>query len=204
MNMTAPPVLTVRYEGTERNFAPGNDVVVGRDVHADIRVVDPLISRAHLLLRFERGKWVAIDNGSRNGSFVDGQRVPVIDIHDGRHINIGNPDGPCLSFEVGHHDGPAGRPPATSSRVTVQRPATSPPRTGPQPAPRLHRPPPPQRPTPAPGRPPADLSKATTRMLNRPRLQTEPRAPADSVTPAAPATTTSSSRTCWLRANTPS
>jgi ABC-type multidrug transport system ATPase subunit len=111
----APPVLTVHHDGAERSFAAGHDVVVGRDLRADMRVAHPLISRSHLLLRFDQGRWMAIDNGSRHGTFVNGQRVPLIDIHDGQSINIGNPEGPRLSFEVGRHQGPVGRPPQTSS-----------------------------------------------------------------------------------------
>jgi len=115
MSAPAPPVLTVRYDGGEGTFAAGHDVVVGRDLRADMRITHPLISRAHLLLRFDQGRWLAIDNGSLNGTFVNGRRVPVVDIHDGQCINIGNPDGPQLRFEVGRHQGMAGRPPETES-----------------------------------------------------------------------------------------
>lgn len=88
----APPVLTVRYEGSERTFAAGHDVVVGRDLRADVRVAHPLISRAHLLLRFDQGRWVAIDNGSLNGLYLNNRRVPVVDIYDAQRVHIGNPD----------------------------------------------------------------------------------------------------------------
>jgi ABC-type multidrug transport system ATPase subunit len=115
MSHAAPPALTVRYDGAPRTFAAGHDVVVGRDLRADIRITHPLISRAHLLLRFDQGRWQAIDNGSLNGTYLHGRRVPVVDLHDGQTINIGNPDGPQLSFEIGHHDGFAGRPPQTAS-----------------------------------------------------------------------------------------
>ena len=98
MSHAAPPALTVRYDGSQRTFAAGHDIVVGRDLRADMRITHPLISRAHLLLRFDQGRWLAIDNGSLNGTYVHGRRVPVIDIHDGQAINIGNPDGPQLSF----------------------------------------------------------------------------------------------------------
>ena len=130
MSQAAPPVLTVRYDGSQRTFAAGHDVVVGRDLRADMRITHPLISRAHLLLRFDQGRWLAIDNGSLNGTYVNGRRVPVIDIHDGQSINIGNPDGPQLAFEVGHHAGAAGRPPQTASMRAVQsaaRPTVHPP-----------------------------------------------------------------------------
>jgi ABC-type multidrug transport system ATPase subunit len=147
MSQAAPPVLTVRYDGSQRTFAAGHDVVVGRDLRADMRITHPLISRAHLLLRFEQGRWLAIDNGSLNGTYVSGRRVPVVDIHDGQTINIGNPDGPQLAFEVGHHAGMAGRPPQTASMRAVQRSGAAP------------RPAPPARPAagPPPGalRPPA-------------------------------------------------
>jgi ABC-type multidrug transport system ATPase subunit len=125
MNAPAAPTLTVRYDGSERTFAAGHDVVVGRDLRADMRITHPLISRAHLLLRFDQGRWLAIDNSSLNGSFANGRKVPVIDIHDGQSINIGNPDGPLLTFAVGHHQGMAGRPPRTESMGIAMAPQPS-------------------------------------------------------------------------------
>ena len=171
MSHAAPPALTVRYDGAQRTFAAGHDVVVGRDLRADMRITHPLISRAHLLLRFDQGRWLAIDNGSLNGTYVHGRRVPVIDLHDGQTVNIGNPDGPQLSFGIGRHDGVTGRPPQTASMpVARSGPAAQqqPPR--PPAGPRLQGPPgqspgqgpsrpypggpPPQQPYPGP-RPPA-------------------------------------------------
>jgi ABC transport system ATP-binding/permease protein len=135
MSRPAPPALTVRYDGSARTFAPGNDVVIGRDLRADVRIAHPLISRAHLVLRFDRGRWVAIDNGSLNGVFVNGRRVPAVDLQDGQTVNIGNPDGPRLTFEVGRHRGAAGRTPTTAVPVATRRssgsawPQTAPPST---------------------------------------------------------------------------
>ncbi|OBJ00852.1 FHA domain-containing protein [Mycobacterium sp. 1465703.0] len=143
MSAPAPPALTVHHEGSERTFAAGHDVVVGRDLRADMRITHPLISRAHLLLRFEQGKWLAIDNGSLNGTFVNGRRVPVVEIHDGQTLNIGNPDGPLLTFDVGRHQGMAGRPPRTES---MGIPVAAPPQAAAwsaQPAPPVAAPPPP-------------------------------------------------------------
>src|ERR1700754_4880540 len=137
MSRPAPPALTVRYEGSARTFAAGNDVVIGRDLRADVRIAHPLISRAHLVLRFDQGRWIAIDNGSLNGMFVNGRRVPTVDIQDGMHINIGNPDGPALSFEVGRQQG-GGRPP-TSAIPLADRPSGS----WPSHQPRTQPPPPP-------------------------------------------------------------
>jgi ABC-type multidrug transport system ATPase subunit len=131
MTQAAAPTLTVRCDGSERTFAAGHDVVVGRDLRADMRVTHPLISRAHLLLRFDQGRWLAIDNGSLNGTFVNGRRVPVVELHDGQSINIGNPEGPLLTFEIGRHDGMAGRPPETESMRMRQLSMAGPPMASP-------------------------------------------------------------------------
>jgi len=106
----APPVLTIRHNGSQRTFAAGHEVVIGRDPNADLRIADPRISRAHLLLRFDQGRWLAIDNGSLNGTYVNGYRMPVIDIHDGQSINVGNPQGPRLTFAIGPQQGQTTRP----------------------------------------------------------------------------------------------
>jgi ABC-type multidrug transport system ATPase subunit/predicted component of type VI protein secretion system len=88
-------------------------VIVGRDQYADLRIADPRISRAHLIVRFDQGRWLAIDNGSLNGTYVNGYRMPVVDIHDGQSINVGNPQGPRLTFAVGPQQGQASRPSRT-------------------------------------------------------------------------------------------
>ncbi|MGD1208450.1 FHA domain-containing protein [Mycobacterium seoulense] len=106
----APPILTIRLDGYQRSFAAGHEVVVGRDTQADMRIADPRISRAHLILRFDQGRWLAIDNGSLNGTYLNGYRMPVIDIHDGQSIHVGNPRGPRLTFAIGPQQGYTDRP----------------------------------------------------------------------------------------------
>lgn len=120
------PLLTVQYDGSPRTFAPGNDVVIGRDLRADVRIAHPLVSRAHLVLRFipGTGRWVGTDNGSLNGIFVHGRRVPEVDVTDGSVVNLGNPDGPAVSFQVGRYQGSAGRPPQTPTTPIPQPPSS--------------------------------------------------------------------------------
>jgi ABC transport system ATP-binding/permease protein len=158
----APPVLTIRHDGAQQSFAPGHEVVVGRDLYADLRIADPRISRAHLFLRFDRGRWRAIDN-SLNGTYVNGYRMPVIDIHDGQSINVGNPQGPRLTFQIGSQQATVrptqmrsvrdSGPPTLAWSVNPERPA--PPRQTRERTPR------PARgrtgPTPAPPKPPGPL-----------------------------------------------
>lgn len=124
MSRPVSPALTVRYDGSTRSFAAGNDVVVGRDLRADVRIAHPLISRAHLVLRFDQGRWIAIDNGSLNGMYVNGRRVPAVDIADGGQLHIGNPDGPLLTFEVGRHQDAGSPPPTTALPVAGRSGAT--------------------------------------------------------------------------------
>ncbi|HEX2215048.1 MAG TPA: FHA domain-containing protein, partial [Mycobacterium sp.] len=197
----APPALTVRYDGSTRTFAPGNDVVVGRDLRADIRIAHPLISRAHLVLRFDQGRWVAIDNGSLNGMFANNRRVPALDISDGQTVNIGNPDGPRLIFEVGRNTGSAGRTPTMAVPIGTQRPPSAPyptqaPQTsGPQTVRPYGRPPgppaeaPPGQPMYPPGPPPAGpryptSSPSTSQPAHTSGAASYPSAPSASYPPA--------------------
>ena len=89
--MSSPSTLTVWHDGTARAFTAGTDVVVGRDLRADIRIPHPLVSRAHVVLRPAYGRWTAVDNGSLNGMFVRGRRVPEVEVTDGTVVNLGNP-----------------------------------------------------------------------------------------------------------------
>nr|WP_313673988.1 ATP-binding cassette domain-containing protein [Mycolicibacterium sp.] len=167
MPMSSPsvdsrPALTVRFNGAPRSFAAGHDVVIGRDLRADIRIAHPLVSRAHVVLRFDHtatgGRWIAVDNGSLNGMYVHGRRVPEVDIADGTTINLGSPEGPPVSFDVGRHQGSAGRPPQSSTQIpTVMIPARQPmypPPSRPQPTyPPGYPPPPPSGPYRPPSQP---------------------------------------------------
>jgi ABC transport system ATP-binding/permease protein len=118
------PLLTVRSESSQRTFAPGHDIVVGRDPQADMPVASPLVSRAHLMLRCDDGRWVATDNGSLNGMFVDGRRMSTVAINNGQCINLGDPAGPRVSFSVGRQEGPVQRP-AVNSVVSQRVPPAS-------------------------------------------------------------------------------
>src|ERR1700704_5157363 len=101
MSRPLPPTITVSFGGGwQRTFAPGRHGIVGRDVRADVRLPHPAVSRAHVLLRYHDGRWVAIDNESRNGIFLGEQRVYSVDIRSGQILHIGDPEGPWLTFEL--------------------------------------------------------------------------------------------------------
>ncbi|ASL16777.1 ABC transporter ATP-binding protein [Mycobacterium intracellulare subsp. chimaera] len=164
-------MLTVQSEWSQRSFAPGHDIVVGSDLRADMRVAHPLIARAHLLLRFDGAKWIAIDNGSPSGVFVNGHRVRAVDIHDRQSLNLARPDGPRLSFGIGRHDGAVGQLPPTLEAVPVIAPPG---------APKTARPEPPRRP----GVPPPRIARPQPAPPRYPPAGQPPRAPHPAPQPA--------------------
>jgi len=76
-------------------------VVIGRsnrvgerrlDMHErmlHLRLRDKYVSSAHAEIRFDAGFWSVQDEGSRNGTLVNGQRVERVEITDGDLIEVG-------------------------------------------------------------------------------------------------------------------
>lgn len=75
-----PFLLYRRDDGTEGLFTMTDDpqpVTIGRGEACDVRLVlDPEVSRLHAELERLGGTWVVVDDGlSRNGTFVNGERI---------------------------------------------------------------------------------------------------------------------------------
>ncbi|ORB64026.1 ATP-binding cassette domain-containing protein [Mycolicibacterium tusciae] len=117
------PAITIRSGGWQRTFAADHDVVVGRDIHADVRIPLPAISRSHVILRYLDGRWVAFDDNSFNGMFVAEQRVQSVEIDDQRTIHLGAPDGPPLTFELGTAPSADDSPTQSRDSITIGRSA---------------------------------------------------------------------------------
>jgi transcriptional regulator with XRE-family HTH domain len=81
----------------------GGEITLGRATSADIHLNYTWLSRTHLRLTPHQGQWVATD-GSRNGIFVDGQRVTSVTVGPGTVINLGDPEGVAVSFHVAGED----------------------------------------------------------------------------------------------------
>jgi hypothetical protein len=65
-------------------------VVLGRSSEADILIDDTGVSRRHLEIRSRDGRTYAVDLGSTNGSYVNGQRVDSqAELTDGSMITMG-------------------------------------------------------------------------------------------------------------------
>ncbi|WP_082943887.1 FHA domain-containing protein [Mycobacterium sp. 1274761.0] len=110
-------MITVCCGVVRRTFPAGRDIVVGRDVRADLRIPHPAISRAHTILRHADGQWTAVDNDSRNGMFVGPEKTMSVPLHDRTTIHLGNPEGPRLTVELGP---PADERPTVETKQPVR------------------------------------------------------------------------------------
>jgi len=68
------PLWLVGPEGQSYELKPGS-LTLGRAKGCDIQVNDPQVSRQHAKLEFDGQKCTIYDEGSANGTFVNGQRV---------------------------------------------------------------------------------------------------------------------------------
>lgn len=68
----------------------GDVVTIGREVGRDVLIdFDPTVSRRHARLERQGAQWVLIDEGSRNGSFVNGQPVQQRAVQVGDILRFG-------------------------------------------------------------------------------------------------------------------
>jgi two-component system, cell cycle response regulator len=68
-------VISGRGEGDIYKIKPGDNLTIGRGEHADIRLLDHGVSRAHAKITCRREEVTIEDLESRNGIFVEGQKV---------------------------------------------------------------------------------------------------------------------------------
>ncbi len=64
---------------------------LGRGDHCEIMLGDPLCSRIHAqVLLDEDGRWIIRDAGSRNGTFVNGQKTDEAVLDEGHNVRVGS------------------------------------------------------------------------------------------------------------------
>jgi pSer/pThr/pTyr-binding forkhead associated (FHA) protein len=80
-------------------------VIVGRDSGCQLVIDDPLVSRRHAEIEYAEEGWLLRDLGSRNGTFVDGQRCAFVAVTDGGEVRLGSAEkGPVVRFAFVHPD----------------------------------------------------------------------------------------------------
>lgn len=70
---------------------------IGRGLDCVVTLTDPLCSRVHAVIRRSNGRWAIRDADSRNGTFVNGQRIDEAFLDNGHTVRIGAVE---LTFEL--------------------------------------------------------------------------------------------------------
>lgn len=87
------PSLTVvssEFKGTKSLFKDGMEqLVIGRDDDCDLTINASVVSRKHAVITLKWGGFVITDSDSKNGTFVNGERVTEKAIKDGDEIVFG-------------------------------------------------------------------------------------------------------------------
>lgn len=110
------PTLTVAVNGVPQSVPFGPRVTIGRTPDNDVVIAQPQVSRHHLALELRGGIWHAVDAGSTNGFFVNGQRVRGYPISGPLALRLGDPvNGPVVEVKV---NAPAAMPQPPRSRST--------------------------------------------------------------------------------------
>ena len=85
-----PRLVWSRPDGQEVEFPlQGSPLLVGRDEDADIRVDEPLVSRAHARIERRGFSFFVLDLGSTNLTRVNGDPVNERELRDGDEVRFG-------------------------------------------------------------------------------------------------------------------
>jgi hypothetical protein len=87
-----PALALLRADTGERVPLRGASVTIGRSPENTVSSLDERISRTHARLEPAGGGWVIVDNGSANGTWVDGTRIAPrapVPVRVGTAIGIG-------------------------------------------------------------------------------------------------------------------
>lgn len=80
---------------TERRTIAAGETVIGRDPSADLILDDPQVSRLHAALQASTDAVILTDRGSRNGTYVNGDRIDTVELQPGDSLALGS-----ATFEV--------------------------------------------------------------------------------------------------------
>ena len=75
---------------------------VGRKVDKDLVIADPRVSRDHALIVLEEGEFFLVDQGSKHGTFVNGERVQRHQLERNDRLEFGARDSAYVIFNPAH------------------------------------------------------------------------------------------------------
>ncbi len=112
--------ISGKYQGGEFALEEGREYVVGRSSECDMVLVEDMISRAHATFSVKDGQVYLRDNGSTNGSFVNGERISEVQLSPNDRVLLGTSIIKLLPFEESESTMPP--PPNVRTAPTQQLP----------------------------------------------------------------------------------
>lgn len=85
-------ILAGNQSGTNFPLDVRRETLMGRGSDCHIAVPDPMCSRVHAIITYEEDRWMVRDQGSRNGTFVNNQKIQEAMLDDGCTLSIGSID----------------------------------------------------------------------------------------------------------------
>ncbi|MBP1823212.1 FHA domain-containing protein [Mycobacterium sp. OAE908] len=73
-------------------------ITVGRGLEATMRIQDPRVSERHLLIECDGVNWALRDDGSTNGTYLDGALITAHWVTDGLTVHLGDANGIPVTF----------------------------------------------------------------------------------------------------------
>ena len=112
--------LTLRLpDGRVRTLALSREpLTIGRHPTNHLVIDVPTVSSEHASLEYRAGSYHLVDHGSRNGTFVNSQRIVEIDLKDGDLIRLGELGSNAVTLT--YRAGQAPQSAAFSSIVSAQ------------------------------------------------------------------------------------
>lgn len=83
--------LKVSYQGNDVVVDEGSTLLIGAGENSQIRIARPGISRRHAVVAFDGVNWKVEDAGSRNGTYLNGERVHVTPLDGPTTLILGHP-----------------------------------------------------------------------------------------------------------------
>ncbi|MGW3014058.1 FHA domain-containing protein [Streptomyces sp. NPDC001219] len=105
------PELVLELNGRTWTLDPSRSYNVGRDPQGDMVLDDARVSWRHATVRWAGRGWIIEDQGSTNGTYVQGQRIHQMEIGPGSTVHLGNAtDGPRVTLSAPAADAFSARP----------------------------------------------------------------------------------------------
>src|ERR1043165_7835492 len=114
---TPPAYIRVQLGATwseERRFT--RTFRIGRDPECELSITERAVSKVHAEMRYEEGRWWIVDVQSRNGTYLDDERIERAPLPASCKVELGQ-GGPILRISVGQ---PVQVPEQPSDKTFVQ------------------------------------------------------------------------------------